>query len=141
MMTRILTDTSIEVGHHFTAKIGGLTLNIDTIGATVLAGIIVVVLGLLLRRQITHETPGKLQLLWEIVVDYVQKQVDQSIGPTAPFVVPLAVTLFVFILAANWLELIPSGIKEEYVPAPTADVNLPFAMAIVVIVWVHIAAI
>ena len=37
-----------------------------------------------------------------------QKQVESTMGNVAPFVVPLAVTLFFFILIANWLELIPS---------------------------------
>jgi F-type H+-transporting ATPase subunit a len=50
------------------------------------------------------------------------------------FVVPLAVTLFFFILIANWIELIPLG---SHVHAPTADVNTTYALAIMVIVVVH----
>ena len=32
--------------------------------------------------------------------------------------VPLAFTLFVFILVANWLELIPTGHSPQYLPSP-----------------------
>jgi F-type H+-transporting ATPase subunit a len=43
-----------------------------------------------------------------------------------------------FILIANWLELVPTAHK---IPAPTADVNLTFALALVVIVWMHIVSV
>ena len=52
--------------------------------------------------------------------------------------VPLAIALFMFILIANWLELIPTMDK---VPAPTADVNVTFALALVVIIWMHATSI
>jgi len=86
------------------------------------------------RRGITSGTPNKLQLLFETVVDAVQTQVKQSVGPVPPFVVPLAVSLFTFILVANWIELIPSGHHPEVLPAPTADVNLTLALALMVTV-------
>ena len=45
-----------------------------------------------------------------------------------------------FILIANWLEVIPTGYPRELLGAPTGDVNLPYAMAIFVIVLVHVAS-
>jgi F-type H+-transporting ATPase subunit a len=137
---RVLASTNIEVGHHITTTIGGLTLNLDTIYTTLIAGALVCGLGLYMARKATSGVPSKLQLFFEMVVDTVRTQVNNTIGPTAGFVVPLAVTLFVFILFANWIEIIPSGHKPEYLPSPTADVNLPYAMALLVIVWVHVAA-
>lgn len=132
---------SISPGEHITTKVFGLTLNLDTIYTTLIAGAIVVGLGLWMRFHITAGVPGKLQLLFEMVVDAVQKQVESAMGPVAPFVVPLAVTLFFFILIANWIELIPSGKHPEYLPSPTADVNLTYAMAFFVIIWVHVAGV
>ena len=52
---------------------------------------------------------------------------------TAPFVVPLALTLFLFILIANWIAIIPTGHHPEYVPPPASDVNLTYALALIVI--------
>ena len=46
-------------------------------------------------------------------------------GDVAPFVVPLAVTLFLFILIANWLALIPS---RGYLESPSADINMTLAL-------------
>jgi F-type H+-transporting ATPase subunit a len=77
-------------------------------------------------------------LVWENVVDQVRSQVEEQIGPTAPFVVPLAIALFMFILIANWIELVPTN---EKLPSPTADVNVTFALALVVIVWMHVVSI
>jgi F-type H+-transporting ATPase subunit a len=132
MMTK---DTTIEIGHHVTFKVGPLVFNRDTITSTLIAGVIVVLLGLLLRRQVSTEVPGKIQVFWEMLISWVNEQVESNLGKLNPFVVPLAVALFIFILVANWLETVPTG---EKVPPPTADTNLTYAMAIIVIVGVHI---
>ena len=134
--------SSITVGDHPTFKFLGLTFNRDTLVSTGIAGLVVVILGLLVARNINSGVPSKLQLFFETLVDGVNKQVEESMGiKVAPFVVPLAVTLFFFILTANWLEVIPSGHSPEYLPAPTADVNLTYALAILVIGLVHITSI
>ena len=131
----------IEVGTHITRKLFGLTLDIDIIGSTVAAGLIVLLLGFLLRRKVTSGVPGKLQLFWETLVSQVQDLTDSAIGPAGRPIVPLALTIFIFILVADYLELIPSGHSPEYFPAPTSDVNLPAAMALTVIVLVHASSI
>lgn len=128
----VLAAADVRIGDHVTGKFLGLTWNLDTIWSTAVAGGILIALGLYMAFRVTHGTPSKLQLAFEVVVDAVRRQVESTIGPVAPFVVPLAVTLFFFILIANWLELIPSGHK---LPAPTADVNLTFALALLVIGW------
>jgi F-type H+-transporting ATPase subunit a len=134
--------SSITVGDHPTFKFLGLTFNRDTLVSTGIAGLVVVILGLLMARNISSGVPSKLQLFFETLVDGVNKQVEESMGiKVAPFVVPLAVTLFFFILTANWLEVIPSGHNPEYLPAPTADVNLTYALALLVIGLVHITSI
>ncbi|HEY9474618.1 MAG TPA: F0F1 ATP synthase subunit A [Mycobacteriales bacterium] len=133
---------SIEIGHHVTGEFLGFTLNLDTIWTTAIAGLIVVGLGLHLRRRLTSGVPSGLQLVFETVTGQLQKQVEATMGlRTAPFVVPLAVTLFLFILVANWLSVIPSGHGPEYLPPPTADVNLVYAMALLVVVWMHVTGV
>jgi F-type H+-transporting ATPase subunit a len=131
-------DIGDEIGHHIVVRLGGFAFNIDTIYSTVLAAGIVIGLGLYLRAKVTSGVPSRLQLIWETVVEQVRAQVADQIGPTAPFVVPLAIALFMFILIANWIELVPT---MEKLPSPSADVNLTFALAIVVIIWVHIISI
>lgn len=125
----------IEVGKHHKISIGGIEFHIDTIATTCIAGAIVIGLGLWMARTATSGVPSKIQLFWESVVGWVQGEVNSSMGKTSPFVVPLAVTLFFFILFANWVALLPA---HEYLPPATSDVNLTYSLALVVIIWVHI---
>jgi F-type H+-transporting ATPase subunit a len=134
----------IHPGEHPTAHWLGMTWNLDTIWVTVVAGLILILLGFWLRHQLTKETedqvPTKLQLVWETVVTQVQTQVEENLGRLNPYVVPLAVALFFFILIANWVEVIPTELNRHVhlLPSPTADTNLTYAMSAFVIVGVWI---
>ena len=119
-----------------TVAVGGLTFNVDTIWSSVVAGLIVLGSALYMARRATSGRPSKLQLAFETIVDAVEKQVKSSMGDVAPFVVPLAVTLFIYILIANWLALIPS---QGYLEPPSADINFTLALGLYVVVWVHVA--
>jgi F-type H+-transporting ATPase subunit a len=131
----------ISVGDHVQRKIFGLTIDLDIVWATLIAGAVVITLGLILRHKATNGVPNKFQLLWELAVGAVQKQVDDTIGPRGAQVVPLALTLFVFIFTCNLFEVLSIGSKVDWLPAPTSDINLPLAMALFVIVMVHRASI
>jgi F-type H+-transporting ATPase subunit a len=133
---------NVDVGHHIEWHLFGLTFNADTMLGTVVAGLIVIGLGLLIRRKASARQPTRPQLFFEAIVEQVEAQVEESLGiKTAPFVVPLALTLFVFIFTANLLALIPTGHHPEYMPPPASDVNLTYALALLVIVWMHIVGI
>lgn len=138
-MSPSLLAINVPVGDHVTTKLGGLSINIDDVATTALAGLIIVGLGVYLRRHATSGVPGRLQLAFETIVKMVEDQVRSSMGERGLFIVPLAVTLFIFILLCNWFELIPTtypGHHQVLVP-PTGDINLPAALAILVIVLVH----
>jgi F-type H+-transporting ATPase subunit a len=137
MTPGVLAVTSIPVGDHITTRFLGLTINLDDVISTIVAGVIVIGLGLLVRARLTTGVPGRLQLAFEAIVRGVENQVEGSMGEAGRSIVPLALTLFLFILVANWLELIPSGHKPEYLPSPTGDINFVAAMAIFVILLVH----
>ena len=126
----------ITVGEHPRMNLFGLEVNRDTLISTLVAGAILIGLGLFMVSRITDGVPGKLQLAFEGLVDYVEEQVESSMGiRSAPFVVPLAVTLFAFILIANWVEIVPT---QEKLISPTSDINLTAALAILVLAWVHV---
>ncbi len=135
-------EIEIHPGEHPEGHLFGMTFNLDTIWVTVIAGAIVVALGFWARAQLTKDTedhvPTKLQLVWETVVNEVNTQVEGNLGKVNPYVVPLAVALFFFILIANWIEVIPTELNENVhlLPSPTADTNLTYAMAFIVIIGV-----
>jgi F-type H+-transporting ATPase subunit a len=130
-----LLAADISVGDHITRTLFGLTFNVDTVYTTAIAGAIVCIMGLLVARSASSLVPGKLQIFYETVVDQVEDQVGMDLKERAPFVVPLAITIFLFILTCNWLAVIPSGHKPEFLPPPTADVNLTYALGLIVVVW------
>jgi len=132
-----LLAADINVGTH----VQRAGLDLDTIWATAVAMVIVIGLGLYLRSRATSGVPGKLQLVWEMGVQAVRQQVEGSIGPRGAAVVPLAVALFVFILVANWFSVLGIGSEIEWLGPPTSDINLTLALALVVIIPVHIASI
>jgi F-type H+-transporting ATPase subunit a len=133
---------NIPVGEHVTRKVGGLTFNLDTIWTTAVAMAIVLGMGFYLRRRATAGVPGRLQLVWETVVGAVQDQVESALGPQYRRVVPLGVGIFLCVLVANWLEILPGLFHNtDYSPAPTADVNLTYAMGLTVFVLFTAAAI
>jgi len=132
--------TDISVGEHVMRKVFGLQLDLDTIWATGAAMVVVCLLGFALRRQVKRETPGRLQVAFEMGVSAVTKQVEGSIGEAGQAIIPLAVALFVFIFVCNCFESIGLGSHFEWLAAPTGDINLPLSMALFVILLVHIAS-
>jgi F-type H+-transporting ATPase subunit a len=133
----------IHIGEHKTAHwplVG--TVHVDTVISTFVAGAVVLLLGLLARRALTRDpddhVPTKLQLVWEAIVGQVNSQVEDNLGKVHPYAAPLAISLFFFILIANWIELLPLKVNESdhLLSVPTADTNLTYALAAVTIVSV-----
>ncbi len=133
----LLSDTTISVGQHWTWVVAGITLNADTIVATLVASAVVLAVGFYLRHVITDGVPGRLQTAFEMVWTTVAGFVEQMVGSFAAWLVPLAMTLFFFILVCNWLELIPTG---DRLVSPTADTNLTFGLAFTVIIVLHVTS-
>lgn len=132
------SEGGVTIGEHPEWQVLGLTINADTLISTILAALIVIGFGLMLARRSTSGVPSGLQLMFETVTSQVERQVESNVGiRTAPFVVPLALSLFFFILISNWFAVLPHA-WDEYVRPPTADVNLTFALAlfVMILVWV-----
>jgi F-type H+-transporting ATPase subunit a len=129
---------NISVGDHLTTKLGPLTINLDTVWATVVAGVATCALGLWVARRPSTGVPGRLQLAWEAGVEAITRQIEGSVGERGLSVVPLALTLFVFILICNALEVFGLGAHYDWLGAPTGDINLTAALALIVIVPVHV---
>ena len=128
---------NIPVGDHVTRH----GLNLDTIWTTTVACLIVLGTGIYMARKATSGVPSRLQMVWEGVVGTVSDQVETNLGPKYRHVVPLGVGIFMLVLAANWLEILP-GIfhNTDYSPAPTADVNLTYALGITVFILITVAS-
>ncbi|QNI08047.1 F0F1 ATP synthase subunit A [Mycobacterium kubicae] len=148
-MTESFLAAQIEVGQHNTAKWLGLTVNTDTVLSTAIAGLIVIAMAFYLRSKVTsRDVPGGVQLFFEAITIQMRNQVESAIGMRiAPFVLPLAVTIFVFILISNWLSVLPlqytdkEGQTTELLKSAAADINYVLALALFVFVCYHVAGI
>jgi F-type H+-transporting ATPase subunit a len=87
--------------------------------------------------------PQGVQQLWEMCYEFLEDLAVGIAGEKGRDFVPLALTLFVYILLNNWLELVPGvgsiGLhlvedgKEVFVPiirSATSDINTTLALAI-----------
>jgi F-type H+-transporting ATPase subunit a len=148
MTERILAEGAIEVGEHHTGTWPLLgTINIDTVLSSAVAAVIVIALAFYLRTKVTSSgVPGGVQLFFETVTVGMRNQIESAIGMRiAPFVLPLAVTIFVFILISNWLSVLPvqyedeHGKPKELLSPAAADINYVLALALFVFICYHLA--
>jgi F-type H+-transporting ATPase subunit a len=134
--TGLLAVANIPVGDHI--KRG--PFNVDTIWTTALAAVVVLGLGLYVRARATAGVPSKPQVFWEFVLGAVGDQVESSLGPKYRRIVPLGVAIFVVVLAADWVEVLPGLYhNSDYANSPSADVNLTYALGILVFVLTNVA--
>lgn len=141
---------AIHVGHHtMVFELFGMTFNGDTIMATAITALIIIGLAFYLKSKVTSTgVPGKVQLFWEALTIQMRGQIESSIGmKVAPFVLPLAVALFAFILISNWLAVFPwqyggsDGAAGELYKPPASDINFVLALALFVFVAYHAAGV
>jgi F-type H+-transporting ATPase subunit a len=107
----------------------------DTLANTALAVVVTLAIVFLITRRLNTGVPGKLQIVLEFLLFYAKGMVRESVAEDADFIVPIAATIGLYILVANWLDFIPiSGLGLH--PA-NSDLNQTLAMAIVVILVVQ----
>ena len=88
-------------------------------------------LGLFIRSRLSVENPGTLQILLEDGVRAVSSLLDEWIGPKGRRFLPLVGTLGFFILAGNYMGLVPG------LMAPTSSINVTLGCAITIWVYYH----
>jgi F0F1-type ATP synthase membrane subunit a len=78
----------------------------NTILATLLTDLVVLLFALGATRQL-REVPGRLQGLFEVLTDLLYGLSKSTAGRHAKKIFPLMATIFLFVLVANWMELVP----------------------------------
>jgi F-type H+-transporting ATPase subunit a len=117
--------------------------NIDTIVFSVLMMVITLLLLWLAARKVTSGVPGRFQAAVESLVELVDEQSKSIVHGDRTFIAPLALTVFVWIVLMNAIDLIPvdffpaiaHAMGINYLrPLPTADLNGTLGMALGVLV-------
>jgi F-type H+-transporting ATPase subunit a len=89
-----------------------------------------------LRSKLRSGEPGRVQAVFEFGYQSLRDLVRTNVADDALFIIPLALTLFLYILVANWIEFLPLGLVP-ILHGANADLNQTLAMAVVVIVVVQ----
>jgi F-type H+-transporting ATPase subunit a len=111
-------------------------LDLDSLISSGIAILVTLAVAFAIRYRLTHGVPGKFQMVFEFLLDFARRQVAETVGATAGFVVPLAATIALYILLANWLDFLPLGVIPNLIPA-NSDLNQTAAMAVLVILLVE----
>ena len=116
------------------------TLNVDSMGFSIVLGVVFAYLFRRVAKSFTKGRPGKLQAGAEWCVKFVEDSVHGTFhGKVSKAVAPLALTMVVWILLMNTMDLIPVdwlplAAGWAHVPflksVPTTDVNITFGMSI-----------
>lgn len=111
-----------------------------SITSTIIASWIVIasllILAYLLTRRLTT-VPGRGQNAFEYVYEAFAGFAEGLGGPRARRYTSLFAAFFLFIMFANWTDLLLFGDKVNVVRTPTSDINITIGMALVVFVVTH----
>ncbi len=96
-----------------------------------LVALILVVLALLARANLSVERPGKLQHVVELIYGFLRNQMEEIAGARGLKYVHLCVTIFLFILCCNLLGTFPT------LEPPTMFPAVPLGCALLVFLYYH----
>ena len=122
--------------------------HIDTLAWSIALGILFLAIFRSVGKKATTGVPGKMQAFVEIVVDFVDDNVKSTYHGKSNLIAPLALTIFVWVLLMNVMDLMPVDVlpgvaaligehafgmdpHDVYMKSvPTTDLNLTAALAI-----------
>lgn len=134
------------------ADAGFWTWHIDTLGWSIVLGLLFLFIFRGAAKKADTGVPGKLQCFLEMVIEFVDSTVKSTFHGKSPVVAPLALTIFVWVLLMNIMDIIPVdwlpwlagqigyvgfGMDPHDVymkVVPTTDLNLTFALSLGVFV-------
>lgn len=124
---------------------GFWSIHVDTMGFSLLMGLVFVILFRLAAKRAVSDQPGKLQNMAEMCIEFVEGIVRDTFHGRNALIAPLALTIFVWIFLMNSLKWIP----VDYIPqlahalgapyfkiVPTADPNGTFGLSLGVFILI-----
>lgn len=153
MSTEALTSGSY-IEHHLTHlnfalqpgfHQGFWTINVDTMIVSIFLALILATLLRYIAVTMSSGVPSRLQNFVEVVVEFVQKTVQETYHGKSKLIAPLALVIFLWIFCMNLMDLLPVDLVpkiltffgvEHFKNVPTADPNATFAMSISIFVLI-----
>ena len=112
-----------------------ITINLEVIVMTWIVFIILIILGLSTTRK-RDILPRRIQALGELIITLLYNLTEDALGKElAKKYAPLVCALFMFLLLANWIGLVP------HLEEPTKDLNTTLGLGLMGFVIAHYAGI
>ena len=120
---------------------GFWTFHIDTLLMSWILGLLFIGIFYAAARTVTAGVPGKLQNFVELMLEFIEKSVKDAYHVSRDFIGPLALTIFVWVLFWNLMDLIPIDLIgtilrlfgiEYFKILPSADMNATFGLSVTV---------
>jgi len=134
-----LKNLTLNIGDLFGSNSSFYLIHIDTLIISFLLGCLFCFVLRKGARRATSGTPGKLQNLTEVLIEFVDEQVRETLLVKDKFVGSLGLTIFLWVFLMNFMDLVPVdllpkvaswfGIHQLRVVA-TNDLNLTFALSL-----------
>lgn len=111
-----------------------------------------ITIGILIKSKL-NIIPGKLQSLFELLLEQILKLMDSVLGERklSEKYLPLTATIFLFIMTSNWLGLFPfigplglnveHGEEHAFIPlfrSPASDLNFTMGIAIIALISINL---
>jgi F-type H+-transporting ATPase subunit a len=110
-------------------RLGPIAITRPVVTTWAIMAVLIVVSWMVTRRL--DRRPDRIQAVLEIAVTGILGQIEEIIRKDARSLLPLLGTLFIFLVVANLSGVLPG------VEAPTAKLETPAALALIVFVSVH----
>ncbi len=127
------------------AEMGFWAIHVDTMFWSVLIGVLFIFFFSRAAKSATAGTPNGLINFVEWVIEFIDDNVKSTFHGKTPIVAPLALTVFVWVLGMNLMDLVPvdwiphlaASMGVEYMKVvPTTDPNATMGMSITVFLMV-----
>ena len=119
-----------KIGHREVVEFAGYLLNEETLIMNYITMAIVILIAILASRNL-KEVPTGWQNAIEAVAEVWEEKINTMIGPTGRSLTHIFLTLFVYLVIANWLGLFPA------MESPTNDLNTTLGLAITMSMLIH----
>lgn len=103
-------------------EMGFWAINVDTLGMSIFLGLIFLLVFRSVAKKATNGVPTGVQNFVEWIVEFIDTSVRGSFSGKNDIVAPLALTIFVWILLMNLMDLLP----VDWVPRLAHQLGLPF---------------
>jgi F-type H+-transporting ATPase subunit a len=145
-----------EDGHHYVlneaawtfahnaeeaSAMGFSAVHLDSLGFSVLLGVLFLWVFRRVAKNATTGTPGGLQNVVEMAVEFVEDNIKSVFSRSDDLVAPLSLTIFCWVLLMNLMDLVPvdwiphlavtMGVSHLKV-VPTTDLNITLGMSLTV---------